>query len=67
MILTQKSNVDEVLRQDYMKINYHKINLEEQWRTSMIEEIIYIRYNQLDIEGFESHEIYEILDFVCTS
>ena len=33
----------------------------------MIEEIIDIKYNQLDVEGFEAEEIEEILNFVCTS
>ena len=65
--LTQRSNVDELCREDYKKIDYHKINDSEQWRISIIEEIIDIKYNQLDVEGFEAEEIEEILNFVCTS
>ena len=67
MLLTQKSNIDELLKMDYKKIDYHKISIEEQWRVSMIEEIIDMRYNQLDVEFFEFEEIDEILNFVCTS
>ena len=67
MFLTQRSNVDEIGREDYKKIDYHKINESEQWRISIIEEIIDIKYNQLDVEGFEAEEIEEILNFVCTS
>ena len=67
MFLTQRSNVDEICREDYKKIDYHKINESEQWRISIIEEIIDIKYNQLDVEGFEAEEIEEILNFVCTS
>ena len=59
--------MDELLKMDYKKIDYHKISIEEQWRVSLIEEIIDIRYNQLDVEGFEFEEIDEILNFVCTS
>ena len=64
MLRTQKSSVDEMSKEDYKKIDYHKINESEQWRISIIEEIIDIKYNQLDVEGFEAEEI---LNFVCTS
>ena len=67
MLLTERSSVDEICREDYKKIDYHKINDSEQWRVSIIEEIIDIKYNQLDVEGFEAEEIEEILNFVCTS
>ena len=67
MLLTERSNVDEICREDYKKIDYHKIKDEEQWRLSLIDEIIDIRYKQLDVEGFESEEIEEILNYVCTS
>ena len=67
MLLTQKSDIDELLKMDYKKIDYHKISIEEQWRVSMIDKIVDIRYNQLDVEGFECEEIDEILNFVCTS
>ena len=45
MLLTQKSNIDELLKMDYKKIDYHKISIKEKWRVSLIEEIIDIRYN----------------------
>ena len=67
MLRTQKSSVDELSKEDYKKIDYHKIRDEEQWRLSLIDEIIDIRYKQLDVEGFESEEIEEILNYVCTS
>ena len=43
MLLTERSSVDEICREDYKKIDYHKINDSEQWRVSIIEEIIDIK------------------------
>ena len=67
MLRTQKSSVDEMSKEDYKKIDYHKIRDEEQWRLSLIDEIIDIKYKQLDVEGFDSEEIEEIFNYVCTS
>ena len=61
MLLTQRSNVDDICREDYKKIDYHKISVDEQWRVYLIEEIIDYRYNQIDIKGFEPEEVDEML------
>ena len=67
MLLTKKTNVDQISKEDYKKIDYHKINVDEQWRVYLIEEIIDYRYNQIDNKGFEPEEVDEMLNIICTT
>ena len=67
MLLTKKTNVDQISKEDYKRIDYHKISVDERWRVYLIEEMIDYRYNQIEIKGFEPEEIHEMLNFVCTT
>ena len=50
-----------------IKAKYKDIPIGEEYRVNVIKEIIETRNNQLEVPGFENHELEEILRHVCVS
>ena len=67
MLLLNKTSVDEISVNDFKLIKYHPISEEDKWKISFINEITDVKFKQLDVDGFETEELEEILNFLCTS
>ena len=66
MLLTDKNNVELLESSDAMRIKYHPIKLEDQWKVGMIQEINQMRNDKLEVEGFTDIELEEILEHLCS-
>ena len=66
MLLVDKKNVKEVKTEDWDKIVYCKQQDVDNWKISMIWEIIDTKTGIEDIPGFDSEELEFILHHICT-
>ena len=66
-MLTQKSKVEDVTREDIENIEYAEISDENMWRVNLIKEITNKKFNQLEINGFSEEECEEIIQYACVS
>ena len=48
-------------------MKYHPISEEDKWKISFVNEITAVKFKQLNEDGFETEELEEILNFLCTS
>ena len=51
---------------DAMKVKYHEVKKEDEWKVKFVNEIIEVKQGTLDI-GLENSEIEDILEHLCTS
>ena len=67
MLLVGKTSVSKVRKEDAEKIKYFPIDKKDCWKVDTIKELINVRNGQLEIPGFEKHELDEVLNYLCTS
>ena len=67
MLLLNKTSVDQISVNDFKLIEYHPVSEEDKWKISFVKEITDVKFKQLDVDGFETEELEEILNFLCTS
>ena len=67
LLLTPKDEVDTLEPSDYKYVNYHPIVEENMWKPNVIQELTNTKYNQLEVPGFSTEELDEILSYVSTS
>ena len=68
MILLGENDISE-LDSKCVKGNvvYNPLPEADTWRISILDELLEVREGKYEIEGFENHELKEILEFVCVS
>ena len=52
---------------DIDSFEFAPVKPEDFWKVSLVKEIIDVKADQIDVEGFTKHELDEILEYVCTS
>ena len=67
MLLTGKTRVEDVRFEDFHSLTYHQLNQEETWKISAIKEIINTKAGMMEVPGFETDELEEILGHLCTT
>ena len=67
LLLTRKSKLEDVTKEDIENIEYAEISDENIWRVNLIKEITNKKFNQLEINGFSEDECEEILQYACVS
>ena len=67
MLLLNKTSVDQISVNDFKLMKYHPISEEDKWKISFVNEIADVKFKQQDVDGFETEEFEEILNFLCTS
>ena len=67
MLQTDKLNVSELKKDDVSKLKYHPTPVEDKWKENMVNEIIRVRDNAIDVEGFDYEELTDILEHICVS
>ena len=66
-LLAGRELFSEVRKDDIIKVPYFGIEEKEKWRIDIINEIIEIRNNDIEVPGFNTDELSEILNYACTS
>ena len=51
---------------DAMKVKYHEVKEEDEWKVKFVKEVIEVKQGTLDV-GLENSEIEDILEHLCTS
>ena len=67
MLLLGKSRVEDVKLEDSTSLTYHTLDPSEAWKVSSIKEIINTKAGMLEVPGFQTEELEEILHHLCTS
>ena len=67
LLLTNKTQVDELEPSMVDNIPYHKIEEQDMWKISMVKELMDIKQgDRLAPEGWSLEDLENIMDFVCT-
>ena len=67
LLRTEKSDVSELVPDDALKVKYHPMKSEEQWRLPFIQDIIEAKNDQLSIPHISDSDLDEMLTMLCTS
>ena len=67
MHLVKRTKVSEVKMKDLECIPFCKTKKEDQWRLTIMKELLNVRGKELKVENFDKYEITEILDHICTT
>ena len=67
LLRTEKSDVSELVPDDALKVKYHPMKSEEQWRLPFIQDIIEAKNDQLSISHISDSDLDEMLTMLCTS
>ena len=67
LLHTNKDHVEHLKSSDILQINYHPIKEEDRWKTGVIKEIVQIKNEKLEVEGFSNPELEEILQQICSA
>ena len=52
LLQTEKLDVDSLSKDDCASLSYHPKPLEDKWKEAMVNELLEVRGNQLQVEGF---------------
>ena len=66
MLVADKDNVKDLTKCDAIKVKYHQLNKDEEWKKHMLLELLEVRDGDLEIANIEESEICEMIDFICT-
>jgi hypothetical protein len=65
LLQTNKLSVDELKKDDTSSIKYHPTLADDKWKETLILEILDVRDNQLEVDGFSYEELNEIVEHIC--
>ena len=67
LLLTEKTNVEQLSKIDASSVKYHPLREEEAWKVNLIKELIDIKFEKVTVENLTMEEIEETVCFVATS
>ena len=67
LLLTEKTNVEQLDKIDASSVKYHPLREEEAWKVNLIKELIDIKFEKITVENLTMEEIEETVCFVATS
>ena len=67
LLLTKKSSIPELVPDDIAEMKYHEIPDNENWKISIIKELIEVKNRTLEVETFRMAEIDQVLEYLCVS
>ena len=65
MISAGHSSIHD-LKSSKVDMDYCKIPEAEFWKVDTLKELIEVKYDQLELPGFEKQEINDIMEYICT-
>ena len=65
MLQTDKLSVAQLCKDDSKKIVYHPTSEEDKWKEGFLRELVQVKDNHLEVEGFEPGELDDILEHIC--
>ena len=65
LLQTSKTNVDQLSKHDITELEYHPTTVDNKWKEAMVAELLEVRDNQLEVDGFVQEELDEMLEYIC--
>ena len=65
MLQTDKLSVAQLCKDDIKKIGYHPTSEQDKWKEGFLRELVQVKENHLEVEGFEPGELDDILEHIC--
>ena len=66
-LLCNKHQLSEIRPSDIGQIEYADMNKDDKWKIELVQEVLKLRFGQLDVEMFSDDELTDIMNVVCTS
>ena len=67
LLLTTKEDISQLLTSDINQIVYMPVPRHEEWRIDMIQELIEVKWGEVEIVDFTDNEIDNIIAEICTT
>ena len=67
LLLTRKPCIEDVNEHDIDELVYEEVGEENQWKVSLLRELIECKTDEMEIEGFTQKECEDLLNYVCIS
>ena len=67
VLQTDKLSVSDLKKDDISMLKYHPTPTEEKWKENLVNELIRVRDNTIEVEGFDYEELTDILEHICVS
>ena len=52
-------------KHDIEELVYHPITVDDKWKEAMVAQLLEVRDNQLEVDGFVQEELDEMLEHIC--
>ena len=65
LLQTDKTSVDQLVKTDISGLQYHPTLPSDKWKEGLVKEILDLRSNKLEINGFDDDELECILENIC--
>ena len=65
MLQTDKTSVDQLVKTDISGLQYHPTLPSDKLKEGLVKEILDLRSNKLEINGFDDDELECILENIC--
>ena len=67
MLELGKTNIDQLNNVGIDNIEYQPVKNEDKWKISVLKECIDVKHGRMNIDGFTSEELEEIVSHLCVS
>ena len=67
LLLTDKSNVDDLKINDVKTLIYSPVKNENLWKIDIVRELIDVKAGQKHVEDFSEEELQNILEYICSN
>ena len=67
LLLTSKDDISDLVPSDVSKMEYQPVNANDEWRISMVKELIDVKWGQAVIGNLSDNEVDDIIEDICTS
>ena len=67
LLQTDKASVDNLGRGDLDSVEYYLTSTDDKWKEELLNELVDVRSNLLEVDGFDSEELDAILEYICVS
>ena len=64
-IQTDKRNVVHLRKEDCYNLQYNPSSADNKWKEEKLKELIDVKRNQVEVDGFDQEELDEIMEFIC--
>ena len=67
MLLCEKTNISQIDDTDILKLTYSPVPPNEEWRLTIVKDLLDAKYDSEVLPGFHYYEIKDMLQFACVS